>query len=128
MNKIFLSHSSSDKEYVEYIANRFGKDRCVSYTACFEVGMKALDEIFREMDNSSIFVVFISESALASEWVQKELSIAEERLQHDAYKLSQIFPIIIDPSIKHNDPRIPDFLKKGFGCYNLRVIISKEVA
>lgn len=128
MNKIFLSHSSQDKPYVGYIAEKFGKDHCVYDAACFEAGMKTLDEIFREMDKSSIFVIFISNSALDSEWVQKELSMAEDRLNHDSYKLSQIFPIIIDPTIKHNDPRIPSFLRKGFGSYNLRIITSNKIA
>ena len=103
MNKIFLSHSSTDKPYVSYIANQFGKDHCTYDAACFEAGMKNLDEIFREMDKSSIFVVFISDASLESDWVKKELSIADERLHHDAYKLSQIFPIIIDPSITHSN-------------------------
>lgn len=128
MNKIFLSHSSKDKPYVSYIANQFGKDHCTYDAACFEAGMKNLDEIFREMDKSSIFVVFISDASLESDWVKKELSIADERLHHDAYKLSQIFPIIIDSSITHSDPRIPDFLKRGFGSYNLRVIKNCKVA
>lgn len=26
---IFLSHSSKDKFFVEYIANKIGKDRCI---------------------------------------------------------------------------------------------------
>lgn len=128
MNKVFLSHSSKDKPYVKYIAKKFGRNHCVYDAACFEAGMKTLDEIFREMDNTSIFVVFISNSALDSEWVQKELTIAEERLGHDYHKLSQIFPIIIDPTISHNDSRIPDFIKKGFGAYNLRVITNAKVA
>ena len=29
MAKVFLSHSSFDKEYVEQIANKFGKDKAV---------------------------------------------------------------------------------------------------
>lgn len=128
MNKVFLSHSSNDKKYVQYIAEQFGRDYCVYDSMCFEAGMKNIDEIFREMDNTSIFVVFLSDSALNSEWVQKELSIADERLNHDSKKLSQIFPIIIDPVIGHADSRIPDFLKKGFTSYNLRVIASNKVA
>lgn len=99
MNKIFLSHSSNDKEYVSYIANQFGKDQCVYDELCFEAGMKNLDEIFKEMNKTSIFVFFISETSLESKWVKKELSIADERLNHDPQKLSQIFPIIIDPLI-----------------------------
>lgn len=128
MDKIFLSHSSKDKSYVSYIAERLGKDKCVYDTMCFEAGMKNLDEIFREMGKTSIFVVFISENSLESCWVKKELAIADERLNHDPQKLLQIFPIIIDPTISHNDHRIPDFLKVGFGAYNLKVITSNIVA
>lgn len=53
MNKVFLSHSSNDKEYVQYIAEQFGRDYCVYDSMCFEAGMKNIDEIFREMDNTS---------------------------------------------------------------------------
>ncbi|MEA5151346.1 MAG: toll/interleukin-1 receptor domain-containing protein [Oscillospiraceae bacterium] len=128
MNKIFLSHSSKDKPYVSYIAECFGKDNCVYDQMCFEAGMKNLDEIFRGIDHTGIFVVFLSNNSLDSDWVQKELSIADERLNHDVRKLSQILPIIIDPSITHNDSRIPSFIKNGFGSYNLRVIASNVVA
>lgn len=128
MDKIFLSHSSKDKPYVSYIAEHIGKDKCVYDAMCFEAGMKNLDEIFREMGKTSIFVIFISENSLESDWVKKELAIADERLNHDPKKMLQIFPIIIDPSISHDDPRIPDFLKTGFGSYNLKVITSNIVA
>ena len=128
MRKIFLSHSSKDKDYVSEIAEYFGRDRCVYDSMCFETGMKCIDEIFRGFDNSCIFVVFLSDSALESDWVKFELSVAEERLLYNKQKLSQIFPIIIDPSINHKDPRIPRFLKEGFGAYNLRVITSSIVA
>lgn len=128
MEKVFLSHSSADKSYVEYIANQFGKNQCVYDKMCFESGMKNLDEIFKGVDDSSIFVVFISDAALNSKWVKQELSIAEERLNHDQSKLSQIFPIIIDESITHKDSRIPEFMRVGFGSYNLRVIKRREIA
>ena len=128
MEKVFLSHSSADKEYVSYIAEHFGKDRCVFDAMCFEAGMKTIEEIFRELSNTSLFVLFISAASLESEWVKMELQRAEEALHHDAHKLSQIFPIIIDSKITHRDTRIPDFLKKGFGSYNLRYIENKVVA
>jgi len=78
MDKIFLSHSSADKPYVSYIANALGKDRCVYDEMCFDEGMKTIDEIFRGLSQSSIFVVFISNKSLDSDWVQKELSTADE--------------------------------------------------
>lgn len=61
MNKVFLPHSSQDNDYVSYIANLFGKDKCVYDAMCFEAGMKNLDEIFREMEKTGMFVVFLSE-------------------------------------------------------------------
>lgn len=128
MDKVFLSHSSVDKPYVGYIANLFGKDRCVYDAMCFEAGMKNLDEIFRGIGECGIFVIFISDASLESEWVKREMSIAEERLHHDQSKLSQIFPIIIDESITHKDSRIPEFMRSGFDSYNLRVIKRKEIA
>lgn len=128
LGKIFLSHSSSDKEYVGYIAKKFGKDRCVYDSLCFEAGMKALDEIYREMDETSIFVVFISNASLDSPWVQEELRVAGERLHHDQYKLSQCFPIIIDASIAYDDKRIPDWMRTGVETYNLRYISTPQIA
>lgn len=128
MEKVFLSHSSKDKPFVEYIANKFGKDVCVYDAMCFEAGMKNLDEIFNGLDKTGIFVLFISDAALDSDWVKREIRAAEERLNHDASKLSQIFPIIIDSSIRYDDPRIPDFLKRGTTSYNLRTILRAPIA
>lgn len=128
MDKVFLSHSSVDKPYVRYIADLLGKDRCVFDEMCFEAGMKNLDEIFRGIGECGIFVVFISDASLESDWVKQELSLAEGRLHHDQSKLSQIFPIIVDENITHKDPRIPEFMRSGFDSYNLRVITRKEIA
>ena len=65
MEKIFLSHSSADKPFVETIAKKFGKDVCVYDKICFEAGMKNLDEIFKGLDHTGIFVLFISDSSPA---------------------------------------------------------------
>lgn len=126
MDKVFLSHSSKDKGYVQYIADQFGKDKCVYDSMCFEAGMKVLDEIFREMGKTGIFVVFLSEHSLESEWVQRELAIAGEK--YDNSQLSQILPIIIDPSIRYDDTRIPEYLRAGWGAYKLAAITSNRVA
>ncbi len=128
MEKAFLSHSSKDKGYVDVIAQKFGKDLCVYDSMCFEEGIKNIDAIFDGIEKTSIFVFFISNTSLDSEWVQRELTEAEDRLHHDSSKLSQIFPIIIDPSIQHDDPRIPDFLKVGADSYNLRTLPNPSIA
>lgn len=128
MEKIFLSHSSKDKEYVRPIFDYFGADRCVYDEMTFEAGMPTINEIFKGLDSSDIFVFFISDSSLGSEWVQEEIKVAEANLHNDVKKLSQIFPVIIDDKISYSDLRIPDFLKKGFGSYNLRHIYNHKIA
>ena len=69
MDKIFLSHSSNDKNYVRPIFNYFGKDRSVFDEMTFEFGMKTIEEIFKGIDSSDIFVFFISNDSLNSKWV-----------------------------------------------------------
>lgn len=128
MDKIFLSHSSKNKDYVRPIFEYFGGDRCVFDEMTFETGMQTLGEIFKGIDDADIFVFFISNDSLESEWVKKEIYTAQEQLNNDSKKLSQIFPIIIDDSITYADARIPDFLKNGFGAYNLRHIQNYKVA
>lgn len=73
MAKAFLSHSSSDKNLVRKIASLLGIQRCVLDENSFEPGARTLDEIFRELDESDVFVLFISDKALNSEWVQTTL-------------------------------------------------------
>lgn len=128
MNKIFLSHSSMDKDYVRPIFNYFGSNRCIFDEMTFECGMRTLKEIFDGIEKSDIFVFFISNNSLNSEWVKKELFFAENHLNNDQNKLQQIFPIIIDDTIKYNDSRIPTFLNSGFGAYNLRHISNYKIA
>ena len=126
MNKIFLSHSSKDKEYVEYIARKFGKDVAVYDEYSFEVGLKTLDEILKSLDATDLFVIFISDAALESEWVKEELALSHKFLEND--KIKQIYPIIIDESITYADPRIPEWLNKGFDSYNIRRIPNCKLA
>lgn len=117
MAKAFLSHSSSDKELVRKIANMLGNQRCVLDEISFEPGAKTLDEIFRELDASDVFVLFISDNALNSEWVQTEMKLAYKAMSED--KLDRILPIIIDKKVDHTDSRIPKWLSRN---YNLRYI------
>ena len=122
MAKAFLSHSSSDKYLVRKIANLLGNQRCVLDEKSFEPGARTLDEIFRELDESDVFVLFISDKALDSDWVQKELTLAYNAMNED--KLDRILPIIIDEKVDYTDPRIPKWLSKD---YNLRCIKNEVI-
>lgn len=121
MPRVFLSHSSSDKNFVEPIADLLGKNNCVYDKYTFEFGMKTIEEIFDCMDRTDIFVYFISEDSLKSKWVNDELNRAEELLTSPEQKIKQIYPLIIDSTINHSDKRIAAFLRKH---YNLQRVES----
>jgi hypothetical protein len=123
MIKAFLSHSSKDKDsYIRHVANWLGKDSIVYDEFTFEEGEKSLDEIFRGLEKTSIFVFFISNHSLESEWVKKEIHKAKSLL--DSQDIEKIFPIVIDDNVSYNDRRIPDWLRD----YNLRPIKRAAVA
>lgn len=124
MAKAFLSHSSKQKEsYVEIVAKQLGLNNCIYDSFSFEEGMKNMDEIKRGMNNSDIFVLFLSDSALDSEWVQREIFDSYDLLHKG--NLKSIFPIIIDEKINHNDPRIPEWMKNE---YNLQYVSRPTIA
>ena len=56
----------------------------------FEEGMKTLDEILKGMAASDIFVLFLSNAALESDWVKIEISNA--KLLLDTSQLERILP------------------------------------
>jgi len=120
----FLSHSSKDKaNYVQLVAERLPKQWRVYDSDTFESGMKTLDEILRTLSGTSLFVLFLSESSLGSDWVRKEI-VEAKRLEMQG-KIKQIFPLIIDKTISYNDPRIPDWMREE---YNLRSVTRPTVA
>ncbi len=124
MKKCFLSHSSKDKKrYVEAVARKLPKDWRVYDEDTFESGMKTLDEISRLLDETGLFVVFISDDALKSDWVRDELLGAKKRL--DGGSVSRILPIVIDRSVSHEDTRIPEWMRNE---YNLRAVSKSAVA
>lgn len=124
MIKCFLSHSSRDKEtYVRLVAARLRKEVRVFDEETFEEGMVTADEIARGLDESTIFVIFLSESALNSKWVKEELANAKSRF--DDSQIQRIYPIIIDPKVHHNDKRIPGWMRESL---NIQPILRPTIA
>ena len=64
MVKVFLSHSSKQKEYVEKIASYIGLDYVQMDKFDFESGRMILDEIDKSIGCSNLFVLLISEDGL----------------------------------------------------------------
>lgn len=123
MRKVFLSHSSKDKAYVETVAKRIGLDNCVYDEYTFEEGMGTLDEIYSGLEQTDIFVLFISNASLESKWVKRERDRAKSFL--DSKSLQRFYPIIIDEKIEYDDERIPKWIQKD---YNIKLIQAPNIA
>ncbi len=128
MSRVFLSHSSEDKEwYVNIVYNKLvkalGEDNIVIDSATFQEGRKTIEEIYYQLGTTDLFVIFLSDKALASSWVQDELAKVETILE--VKKRYQICPIIIDSKVKYDDNRIPIWMKKE---YNIQRIGSQTKA
>ena len=122
MAKVFLSHSSSDKNLVRSIAQQIGRQKCVLDEWSFDPGERVLDEIIKKLEASDLLVLFISDKALDSPWVKKE--VVQARKNIDKGLLEKILPIIIDPSISYTDSRIPKWMSRS---YNLKKITNERV-
>lgn len=119
--RIFISHSSKDKtrycnEVVKKLIEKLGKDSIVYDALTFEAGEKSIDEINRTLAFTDLYVILLSQTAVESDWVKYELSKAQKKLTDRA--LDRVYPLIIDPTLKHSDERIPAWLKD----YNLKYI------
>lgn len=114
--KAFLSHSSKQKKYVEQVAKILGKDQIIYDSWTFEEGNKTLDEIYKGIEKSGIFVFFISKDSLNSDWVQRELFLAEKFVNE--YESVSFMPIIIDDDIDYRCEKIPNWMKS----YNIKPI------
>ncbi|MFK4232823.1 TIR domain-containing protein [Pseudomonas guariconensis] len=124
MIKCFLSHSSSDKaRYIREVARRLRKETKVYDEETFEEGMSPLEEILNGLDETSLFVLFISNAALETDWVKLEITQAKVLL--DEAKISRFYPIIIEEGITYKDDRIPDWMRKSL---NIQPILSPAIA
>ena len=110
MAKVFLSHSGKDKErYVRIVAEKLkkhiGEQSVILDEISFQPGRNTMEEIERCLTEMDLFVIFLSEASLKSEWVIKELFRANELWNNE--KLTQICPIIIEETINYDHPLIP---------------------
>lgn len=126
MIKVFLSHSSTDKEYVRGVFDYIGEDNCVFDEATFENGMRTMDEIAKGIDSSALFVFFISDVSLDSYWVKDELSKVRDYIDEGRI---QFMPIIIDRNISHNDPRIKAWIRNDYNIkyYHSYIIAARHI-
>ena len=123
MIKAFLSHSSADKDnFVRIVADRLKNKLGIHYDEyTFEIGNRTIDEILDGLGKTDLFVFFISNTSLESNWVKDEVLVATNNLGN---RTKQFYPIIIDNKITYKDERIPKWLVNE---YNLKYVSKPSV-
>jgi len=127
MSKAFLSHSSTQKPLIENIYKRLGKDNCIIDKYNFEPGGPTLDEIIKSIEKTDLFVIFLSDEALNSTWVKYEIDYARNLKNFELSNRILIF--LIDYSIDHSDPRIPNWLREKYNLKHISdpILIYKKI-
>lgn len=122
MIKAFISHSSAQKGFVKRLVDILGRDYCIVDCYDFEPAYKTIDEIYRKINQSTVFVLLLSREALSSEWVTKEIRYAKTKLQPEDY--NRFWPFIIDGSLNIGD--CPEWMKSE-ECFNLKKFDSPKM-
>lgn len=112
MRKVFISHSSQDKDFfvrplVDKLKKSLGEDRLVYDELTFESGAKSIEEIQRTIEATDLFVILLSRNSLSSEWVQQEILWAKN-LDSNFLDEQRIMPVIIDDITKDYE-EIPEW-------------------
>lgn len=124
--KIFISHSSAQDKFASQVADYLGRDKVHLDIHDFEKGSDIAKEIEEHIDHSTIFVLLLSDEALDSDWVKKEIAIVRLKLLDE--EIVDFVPVIIDDSITVEDHRLEDekplrWIKK----YLLKQVLSPKM-
>ena len=101
--KVFISHSSAQKAFVEKLVKLIGKDYVYVDEYNFEAGSNLTKEMETYISNTSIFILLLSDEALDSDWVKKE--VLQAKMMVVDQEIRGFIPFIIDDRISHDDPR-----------------------
>jgi tetratricopeptide (TPR) repeat protein len=92
--RAFLSHSSSDKGYVEAVADSLRPGLYELDARTFEEGGLNADEIIKALNRCDLFCIFLSKAAIDSGYVQFEIAFGRELIASG--KISRILTICLD--------------------------------
>jgi len=120
MIKAFISHSSKQKKFALDLVENLGRDFCKIDCYNFEPAYKSIDEIYKAIDTSTVFVLLISKDALKSDWVNNEIRHAKKKLSSTDY--DRFWPYIVD-SLSFED--CPEWMRDE-ECFNIKQFHSAK--
>ena len=122
MIKAFISHSSEQKEFVTNLVETLGRDYCIVDCYNFNSAFQTIDEIYRKIEQSTVFVLLLSKASLNSDWVENEIRYAKKRFE-PGY-LDRFWPFIIDENLSIEE--CPEWMRKD-KCFNLKKFKSYKI-
>lgn len=112
MARAFISHSSAQGELIKRIGKKIGLDNCVIDKYHFSSGEPILSEIIKGIESTDLFVLCLSNEALNSDWIKREIEHAYSTNYSEF--LNRILVINLDPTISYTDSRLPNWIPKSF--------------
>lgn len=117
--KVFLSHSTKDKEFVDYLGEKFQEENFSVWINNIEAGEELESAISQGIEASNYVVVVLSPDSVKSEWVKAEWNKAL-KLEKKG-KIRRVIPILLrDCNIPlrldkklHIDFRNPDLIAEN---------------
>lgn len=127
MIKAFISHSSAQKGFARELVDCLGRDYCKIDCYNFNPAYKTIDEIYKNIEESTVFVLLISKESLSSDWVALEINHAVKTLSKK--QLNRFWPYIIDDTISIDD--CPKWMREE-AAFNLRkfkspIILARDI-
>lgn len=107
--KAFFSYSHTDGEIVHSVAARVGRPHVSIDVRSFTAAEDLVQAMERAVQESSLFVLFVSRAALDSPWVSFEAS--EARYYQAANRIRKTLVVILDPRISAKD--LPEWLTRA---------------
>jgi len=96
MTSVFISHSSKDKEFVLKLAKALNEHGVMTWVdhRQIKVGQPIPRRIAEGISHSDFFLIVLSESAVASRWVESELNSAYFKAARQ--KADAILPVLLE--------------------------------
>jgi len=109
MRKVFICHSSKDKDYARFVAKKLRRANVIFDEFSFKAGQDFREEIIKHLDESTLFVFLASRESIQSTWCKYEIDQAHLKKMEGG--ISGQLAIIIDPTVSFSD--LPKWMRNA---------------